>query len=149
MEQRLNIYETQPEAFNGMFALEKFLTEGPLNKKQISLIKMRASQINGCAYCLEMHSKEALKAGECPERLHILTAWKDSNQFTNDEKVLLRMTEEITNIQESGLTDETYQMATELFDTASLVSIIMAIATINSWNRIAISTRLAFNNSVI
>lgn len=147
MEQRLNIYQTQPEAFKGMFALEKFLTEGPLSKKQISLIKMRASQINGCAYCLEMHSKEALKAGETPERLHILAAWKDSNQFTNEEKILLRMTEEITNIQENGLTEHTYQTATELFDTPSLISIIMAIATINTWNRIAISTRLAFDGA--
>ncbi|MDO1498828.1 carboxymuconolactone decarboxylase family protein [Euzebyella saccharophila] len=148
MTKRINIYQTQPEAFKGMFALEKFLTEGPLNKKQISLIKMRASQINGCAYCLAMHSKEALKAGESPERLHLLAAWKDSNEFINDEKVLLRMTEEITNIHENGLTEETYQIATELFETSSLISIIMAIATINSWNRIAISTRLEFNSSV-
>lgn len=147
MEQRLNIYQTQPEAFKGMFALEKFLTEGPLSKKQISLIKMRASQINGCAYCLAMHSKEALKAGESAERLHILAGWKDSNQFTNEEKTLLMMTEEITHIHENGLTEHTYQIATESFNTSSLISIIMAIATINTWNRIAISTRLAFDGT--
>ena len=100
MEQRINIYKNAPEAYNGMFVLEKFLEESPLTKQQISLIKMRASQINGCAYCINMHAEEAIKAVETHERLHLLNAWKESRSFSDAEKVMLKMTEEVTLIQQ-------------------------------------------------
>ncbi|MDD7886210.1 carboxymuconolactone decarboxylase family protein [Flavivirga sp. 57AJ16] len=142
MKSRVNIYQSQPKAYEGMFALESFLNNSPLNKKQISLIKMRASQINGCAYCINMHTEEALKAGETHQRLHLLNAWKESSLFSEEEKVILKMTEEITLIQQKELTDETYNQATRLFDEETIIAIIMAATIINAWNRIAISTRL-------
>lgn len=140
MEQRVHIYQSQPKAFEGMFALEQFLNDSPLSKQQISLIKMRASQINGCAYCIDMHTKEAMKAGETYERLLLLNAWKESKQFSDEEKVLLKMTEEITWIHQNGLTDATYQQAQQTFDDSTIIAIIMTVTTINAWNRIAIST---------
>lgn len=142
MESRVNIYQSQPKAYEGMFALESFLNNSPLNKKQISLIKMRASQINGCAYCINMHTEEALKEGESHQRLHLLNAWKESGLFSEEEKVILKMTEEITLIQQNELSDETYRQATRLFDEETIIAIIMAATIINAWNRIAISTRL-------
>lgn len=142
MEQRVNIYQSQPKAFEGMFALEQFLNDSPLNKQQISLIKMRASQINGCAYCIDMHTKEAVNAGETYERLLLLDAWKESKLFSEEEKVLLKMTEEITLIHQHGLTDATYQQAQQVFDDSTITAIIMTVTTINAWNRIAISTRM-------
>ena len=129
MEQRINIYKNAPEAYNGMFVLEKFLEESPLTKQQISLIKMRASQINGCAYCINMHTQEAIKVGETHERLHLLNAWKESRSFSEAEKVMLKMTEEVTLIQQDGLTDETYQKAEQIFDKESIIAILMVITT--------------------
>ncbi|CAL2056550.1 carboxymuconolactone decarboxylase family protein [Tenacibaculum sp. 190524A05c] len=142
MGQRVNIYQSEPKAFEGMFALEQFLTDSPLNKKQISLIKMRASQLNGCAYCINMHTEEALKAGETHQRLHLLNAWKESSLFTKDEELLLKITEEITLINQNGLSDKTYQQAQEIFDDKTIIAIIMTATTINAWNRIAISTKM-------
>lgn len=142
MKQRVNIYQFEPQAFEGMFILEDFLNQSTLSKQQISLIKMRASQINGCAYCINMHTKEAIKAGETQQRLHMLNAWRDSSLFSNTEKVLLKITEEITLIQQKGVTDTTYHSAQKVFDDKTITAIIMAITTINAWNRIAISTKL-------
>ena len=142
MEQRVNIYESQPKAFEGMFALEQFLNASSLNKKQISLIKMRASQMNACAYCINMHTKEAINAGETHQRLHMLNAWKESKLFSDEEKVLFQMTEEITLIHQNGLTDKTYKHAQQVFGEETIIAIIMTVTTINAWNRIAISTRM-------
>ncbi len=142
MEQRINIYNLTPKAYDGLFALENFIAECPLTKKQISLIKMYASQINGCAYCMDMHIKEALKAGETHERLHFLKVWKDVTVFTEEEKILLQITEEVTLIQRNGLTNATYQKASKFFDEITLSAIILCVTVINAWNRIAISTQL-------
>ena len=142
MEHRVNIYQSEPKAFEGMFALEQFLNDSPLNKQQISLIKMRASQINGCAYCINMHTDEAIKASDTHKRLHMLNAWQESPLFSEEEKVMLKITEEITLINQSGLTDKTYQDAQQLFDGKTITAIIMTATTINAWNRIAISTRM-------
>ncbi len=142
MEQRVNIYQSEPQAYEGMFALEEFLKNSPLSKQHISLIKMRASQINGCAYCINMHTEEAIKAGETHQRLHMLNAWKESDLFSVEEQALLKITEEITLINQEGVTDKTYQSARRLFDDQTIVAIIMATTTINAWNRIALSTRM-------
>ncbi|WP_070138188.1 carboxymuconolactone decarboxylase family protein [Crocinitomix algicola] len=144
MTNRINIYQVKPAAYEGLFQLEQFLNNSPLDKRQISLIKMRASQINGCAYCINMHTHEALKSGETHLRLLLLNAWKESELFSDEEAVLLQMTEEITMISLAGLSDETYSRAQKLFDEEHLIAIIMAITTINAWNRIAISTNLRF-----
>ena len=142
MEQRLDIYQVEPTAYDGMFALEKYLIESPLTLQQISLIKMRASQINGCAYCINMHTAEAIKSGETHQRLLLLSAWNESNRFTDEEKVMLKMTEEITEISNGGVTDKTFQRAKELFEEKTIIAIILAATTINAWNRIAISSRM-------
>ncbi len=90
-----------------MFALEDYLNKSPLSKSQISLIKMRASQINGCAYCINMYMNEALKTNETHQRLHLLNAWSESELFSKEEKVILKMTEEITLVSQKGLNDNT------------------------------------------
>ncbi len=141
MNKRIQINEVEPKAFNTLFKLEEYLQQGELSKIHKELIKIRASQINGCAFCIDMHVKEAIQLGEDPHRIHMLTSWKDSNLFTEDEKVILQVTEEITWIHQNGLTDKTYQEAILLLDENYLSQVIMAIVTINAWNRIAISTK--------
>lgn len=140
MEQRIQIDEIEPKSYEGMFALEKYLRNSDLPKDHIELIKMRASQINSCAFCLDMHSKDALKNGETAQRLFLLNAWRETNLFTEEEQVILEATEEITLINQHGLSSDTYEKALSIFGENRLAQIIMAIVTINAWNRIAIST---------
>jgi AhpD family alkylhydroperoxidase len=145
MNKRIQIDELEPSAFEGMFALENYLNKAALSAHQIALIKMRASQLNGCAFCINMHAKEALKNGETNERLFLLDAWKETELFSQEEKTLLALTEEITMIHEQGLSEATYQKAIKLFGQHLLSQIIMAITTINAWNRIAIATHKPFS----
>ncbi|MGG8497859.1 carboxymuconolactone decarboxylase family protein [Tenacibaculum sp. TC6] len=140
MTTRIQINKTEPDAYKGMFALENYLTQSTLKKSHIHLIKLRASQINQCAFCINMHTKEALKDGESIQRIALLNAWKESNLFTSEEKAILQITEEATLIHVNGVTEDTYQQTIELFGPNYFSQIIMAIATINAWNRIAIST---------
>lgn len=142
MEKRLNMHETQAPAIKAMYSLEGYLQTTRLTKTHKELIKIRASQVNGCAYCIDMHTKDALKAGETGQRIFLLNAWKETNLFTNEEKAILAITEEMTLIHQHGLTDHTYTEAIKYFDNEYLAQIMMAIVIINSWNRIAISTKL-------
>ena len=144
MEQRVQINVQQPTAFKGMYVLENYLKESDVSKIHKQLIKIRASQINKCPFCLNMHTEEALSIGETKERIFQLNAWKDSEAFTNEEKVILQMTDEITLIHKKGLDGNTYQKAISLFGENYTCQIIMAITTINSWNRIAVSTHMPF-----
>ena len=142
MEKRVNISETEPQAFKAMLALEGYLGNSQLSKTEKELIKIRASQINGCAFCIDMHTKDALKYGETNQRIFLLNAWRETDLFTEKEKVILSMTEEITLIHNQGLSDTSYQKAILFFDKNQIAQIIMAIVTINAWNRIAVSTQL-------
>jgi AhpD family alkylhydroperoxidase len=142
MEARININETEPKSYKAMYALEGYLAQSELSKTHKDLIKIRASQINGCAYCIDMHTKEALNHGETMQRIFLLDAWRETDLFTEQEKVLLSVTEEVTLIHKKGLTEETYQKAMQHFDQHYLTQVIMAVITINGWNRIAISTQL-------
>lgn len=143
MSARLNIATVDSAAYKAMLGLEGYLQTTSLSHIQKELIKIRASQINGCAFCLDMHTKDAIKYGETPQRIFILSAWREAKElFTEEEQTLLAMTEEITLISQNGLTEETYQKAISIFDEAQIAQIIMAIITINSWNRIAVSTHL-------
>lgn len=142
METRVNVNETEPKAYKAMYALEGYMAATELSKTHKELVKIRASQINGCAYCIDMHTKEALKNGETTQRIFLLDAWRETDLFTDQEKVLLAMTEEITLIHNHGLSDEIYKRAEQVFDKNYIAQIIMAVVTINAWNRIAISTRL-------
>ena len=143
MDKRININTVEPHAYKAMLGLEAYLAQSEISKTIKELIKIRASQINNCAYCLAMHTKDALKYGENAERLFILSAWHEAEtHFTEEEIVALKMTEEITQIAQNGLSNETYQRASKVFSEKQIAEIIMAIVTINAWNRIAISTKL-------
>jgi AhpD family alkylhydroperoxidase len=143
MEKRINIQTTAPQAYKAMLALEGYLAGADISKTLKELIKIRASQINNCAYCLDMHSKDAIKNGERAERIFILSAWREAtNFFSDEEQVVLAMTEEVTLLHQGGLSSRTYQKASSLFSENQIAQIIMAIVTINSWNRIAVSTHL-------
>jgi AhpD family alkylhydroperoxidase len=106
------------------------------------LIKIRASQINGCAYCLDMHTKDAVKSGETTQRIFLLNAWKETHLFTREEKIILALTEAITLIHQQGVPDSLYREAESVLGASYLAQVIMAVVTINAWNRIAISTNL-------
>ena len=142
METRINIHSIEPKAYEAMLGLEKYLSGSVLDKKLIELIKIRASQINACAYCIDMHTKDALKYGESPRRIFAVSAWWESPLFDEKERIAMKMTEEITLIAKNGLTSETYQKAKENFSDNEIAQIIMQIVTINSWNRIAVSTHM-------
>ncbi|GAB3654349.1 carboxymuconolactone decarboxylase family protein [Echinicola sediminis] len=146
MEHRIQLDQLQPEAYKGMYVLEDYLNKSPLTKTHKELIKIRASQINGCAFCINMHTKDALKNGETQERLFLLNAWKETELFTAEERVLLSITEEITLIHRKGLSTATYNTALEHFSETYLAQIIMAVTVINAWNRIAISTLKPISN---
>ncbi|MGL2966978.1 carboxymuconolactone decarboxylase family protein [Flavobacterium sp. XGLA_31] len=139
MNTRVNILETQPEAYKAMMGLEKYLASTPLDPIHKELIKIRASQINGCAFCIDMHTKDARKLGLAEQRIYLLNAWREADFYTDEEKAILALTEEVTLINQH-VSDATYQNAVRFFDEKYLAEIIMMIVTINAWNRIAITT---------
>src|SRR5687768_15506064 len=142
MEQRISIKDLEPKAYPSMYELNRYLSSASLDTRLKDLIKIRASQINGCAYCIETHSADALKHGEDHNRIFALSAWWESPRFTNKEKAALAMTDEITLIADNGLTEATYQEASRYFNENELAQIIMQIGAINIWNRIAVSTHM-------
>ncbi len=143
MSTRFNMAEVNAAAYQAGIGMEKALQNSFLTPVQKELIKIRASQINGCAFCLDMHTKDSLKYGETPQRIFLLNAWKDARElYTEEEQIILAITEEITLISEKGLSEETYQKAKQIFSEAQMADIIMAAVTINMWNRIAISTHM-------
>ncbi len=144
MSTRFNMAEVNAAAYQAGIGMEKALQNSFLTPIRKELIKIRASQINGCAFCLDMHTKDALKYGETPQRIFLLNAWKDARElFTEEEQVILAIAEEVTLIHEKGLSEETYQKAKQMFSKAQIADIIMAAVSINMWNRIAISTHMA------
>lgn len=138
---RINLSEVSPGAYEAMIGLEKYLAQSGLEKKLYELIKTRASQINGCAYCLNMHTRDALKLGETAQRLFLLDAWRESGLFTEKEKAVLALTESMTLIHNNHVPDEVYNEAATHLSRQELAAVIMAVVAINGWNRIAISTR--------
>jgi AhpD family alkylhydroperoxidase len=141
MNQRLNLQQAEPAAYQAMFGLEKYLASTQLTPTHKELIKIRASQINGCAYCLAMHTQDARRLGETEQRIYLLNAWREAPHFTPEEQAILALTEEITLIHQH-VADATYQRAVELLGEAYVGQVIMAAVVINAWNRIAISTGL-------
>lgn len=123
-----------------MMDLEKYLSNSSVPPKYRQLIKIRASQMNSCAFCINMHTREARKQGETEQRIYLLNAWRESPQFSEEERIILAMTEEITLIAEKGLTEDTYQQAISRFGQEQTAQIIMTIVTINAWNRICVAT---------
>lgn len=142
MNTRVNILQTQPEAYKALMGIEKYIASTSLDPTHKELIKIRASQINGCAFCINMHTTDARKMGMSEQRIYLLNAWKEVHGlYTEEERAILAMTEEITLIQ-NHLSDATYNKAITLFDENYVAQIILMIATINTWNRIAIATEL-------
>lgn len=137
---RVNIYAINPEAFKPLFALGAYLDQSSLTKEELALIKIRASQLNACAYCIQMHVRVAVEEGIAQFRIHAIGTWRETSFFSQDEALILQMTEELTKMDERGLTDETYVTALEHFGEEKVVHIIMATVTINSWNRVARAT---------
>jgi AhpD family alkylhydroperoxidase len=142
MEQRMNIKELQPAAYKGMSELEKFLGTTDIAPLHKELIKIRASQLNNCAYCLNMHTKDARKLGETEQRIYLISAWREAYLFTEEERAILELTEEVTLLSQHGVSDGVYNRALALFGEIKTAQIIMNIVVINAWNRIAVSTRL-------
>ncbi len=134
MENRINLSKAEPQAIKAMLAIDNYLSATPLDKHQRELIKIRASQINGCSYCINLHTKDARKYGETEQRLYLLSAWRETDLFTEEERCVLAMTEEITLISQHGLCDATYETAIRLFGENYTAQLIMAIISINAWN---------------
>ena len=141
MQQRLVLKETSPGAYEAMLGLERYLTATGLDKKLRELVKIRASQINGCAFCIDLHTKDARTMGESEQRIYALNAWQETPFFTPEERAALALTEAITLVAETGVPDEVYEEARRLFGEERLAELIIAVVAINAWNRIAISTR--------
>jgi AhpD family alkylhydroperoxidase len=142
MTTRIRIDQVEPAGYKAILGLEKFIESTPLTKVHKDLIKIRASQINGCAFCIDMHTKDARKAGDTEQRIYGLNAWRDAPFYTDDERVILAITEEITLISENHVTDATYEQALSLLGETYLAQVILCIITINAWNRIGITTKL-------
>jgi len=142
MASRIKIDQVEPDGYKAIIGLEKFIESTPLTKTHKNLIKIRASQINGCAFCIDMHTKEARKAGETEQRIYALNAWRDTPFFSADERVVLAITEEITLIS-GHVKDQTYAEALSALGEVYLAQVILAVITINAWNRIGITTQLA------
>ena len=141
MTPRFKHAEAAPDAIQAQLALEAYVRRSGLEPALNALIKIRASQINGCAYCLEMHTREARAAGETETRLHLLAAWRESPLFTDRERAALAWTEAVTLVASSRVPDDVYEQARAQFSEAELVRLTLAISVINTWNRLAISFR--------
>jgi AhpD family alkylhydroperoxidase len=142
--ERTSITKLEPDAYKAMSGLEQYIRNSQIDPILRELIKIRASQINGCAYCIDMHTQEALKIGETQRRIFAISAWKESPLFSEKEKAVLQLTEEVTLISADGVSDETYNQALEFFGENLVAQLIMQVIIINSWNRIAVSTHMIF-----
>lgn len=141
MEPRVHYLRHASEPVKLMYSLEKYIKESGLEEKLLHLIKMRASQINGCAFCIDMHSIDARTAGETEQRLYSLDAWRETPFYTDRERAALEWTESLTLVSQTHVPDSVYETARKQFSEKELVDLTFAVATINTWNRIAISMR--------
>ena len=141
MEPRLNIEVSVPEAYKAVLTLTGIAAHVKLTPIQKELIKIRASQVNGCVFCIDMHTKAALRIGETPQRIFLLNAWRETDHFSPAEKALLALVEEVTLIHQHGASDVVYANAVDHFGAEQLPLIMVAIVSINAWNRIAVMSR--------
>jgi AhpD family alkylhydroperoxidase len=143
MNKRINFNKVQPTAYDAMNALDQFVDASSIPQLHKELVRIRASQLNGCAYCVDAHTHDALQLGEPVQRVLLVSAWREAgNLFSAEERLLFQMTEEITLIHQHGLSDATYEKAIELFGEEKTAQLIMLIVTINAWNRIGVTTQL-------
>lgn len=142
MEPRMLLKEVNPAAFTAMVGLEKFLDGASLDKNLKELVKIRASQLNRCAFCLHIHATDARKLGEAEVRIYMLNAWRETTYFTPQERAALALTEAVTLVASNGVPDDVYEEAARHFSEQEITELLMAVITINCWNRIAITTGL-------
>ncbi|KPU82337.1 hypothetical protein JI57_04120 [Psychromonas sp. PRT-SC03] len=142
MQDRIRIDQLEPASYKPMIALEKYLATIDIESTLKELIKVKASIINKCAYCIQIHTEQARKTGETEQRLYALSAWQESPLFTEKERATLALTEEVTLISKQGLSDKTYTKALKDLGEKGMAQCIMQIVTINAWNRIALSTKM-------
>jgi AhpD family alkylhydroperoxidase len=141
MESRIAYPKVAPGAYKAMLGLEEYLHQCGLEGTLLNLIKLRASQVNGCAYCIDMHWKDLRAAGEKDQRLYGLDAWEESPYYSDRERAALAWTEAVTNIRDGHVRDEVYEIARKQFSEKELADLTLAVAAINAWNRLAISAR--------
>jgi len=141
MAARLDYGKASPEATRALYALEMFVKGSSLDHSLLELIKLRASQINGCAFCVDMHWKDARAAGETEERLYMLSAWEESTVYSDKERAALALTEAVTLVSQTHIPDAVYEEAKKHFSDKELTNLIVAISTINAWNRLSITFR--------
>lgn len=141
MKPRIDYHMAQPGAMKAMLGLENYVRQCGLENSLLELVKLRASQINGCAYCIDMHTKDARAQGEQEQRLYALVAWEETPFFTERERAALAWTEAVTKIGEGHVPDSVYEQARRHFSEKELVNLTLAIIAINGWNRLAISFR--------
>ena len=141
MAARIDYTKVAPGAYRAMVGLEKYLHDCGLESSLLELVKMRASQINGCAFCLDMHSKDARVAGETEQRLYLLNAWRETSFYSERERAALAWTEALTLVADSHVPDEVYNEVRQHFSDQELVNLSVAVVAINGWNRLAISFR--------
>lgn len=141
MKPRMNFYRAAPDAIKALVAVESQVTASGLEQSLIELVKTRASQINGCAYCINMHTEDASKHGETEQRLYLLNAWRESPLYSERERAALDWTEALTLVSETHAPDADYEAVRAEFTDGELVNLTTLIGTINAWNRIAIGFR--------
>ena len=141
MEQRINAMETGQGAFKAMFGLGAYLAKSSIEQKLLQLIEYRVSQINGCAYCLDMHSKDLRHVGETEQRIYMISAWRETPLFTDRERAALAWAEAVTLLNKGHVPDEVYEEVRKEFSEEELIDLTLAVATINSWNRLNIAFR--------
>ncbi len=142
MSNRIKMAEAEPAAYRAMVAMDKYIETTRLSRTHKDLIKIRASQVNGCAFCIDLHTRDARQAGETEQRIYALSAWRETPFFTPEERAILALTEEVTLIT-GRVSKDTYQAAAGLFDEQYLAQLLMAIIGINAWNRIGIATAMS------
>ena len=142
MEARLNYAKAAPGIFDAMEGLEKYLEQSGLEKSLLFLIQLRASQINGCAYCLDMHWKDLIASGENEQRLYSLDAWRECPYYSDRERAALAWTEAVTLITQGHMPDAVYEEARSHFSAKELSDLTLAVAAINAWNRLSIAARV-------
>ena len=140
-DRRVNLRALAPTAYRAMAAFDRSIE---LEANLLELVRIRASQINGCAYCIELHTRAALEAGESERRIFALSAWRESPLFSERERAVLELTDTVTNVREAGVPDDVYRRAAEHLEEGELANLMLAISAINSWNRIAISSAMVF-----
>lgn len=141
MNLRIDYYKTSPDAVKAMIGLENFVNKSGLERSLLDLVKLRASQMNGCAFCVDTHCSEARKNGESERRLYAVAVWRETSFFTDRERAALAWTEAVTLLSETHAPDDVYQEVVKFFNEKEIVDLTMAIITINGWNRLAVSFR--------